>query len=272
MKYKIDHDYHIHSCLSPCSGDPNQTPERILREARESGFTSICITDHFWDSAVVSQIDKPGFYEGLDYEHISKSLPLPQSEDTRFYFGCECDLLRDMTLGISTNLIDKMDLVVISSNHFHMGDPVLAEEDRPLDRRAKVLLNRLRGILDMDIPHRKFGIAHLTDFLMAPATKTDHIEVVNMWPEDDLKDIFGKAAKLGVGIELNIEVENYTPDQLDMIMRPYRIAAECGCKFYLGSDVHQVGMCGTMLRRFNRIVDMLSLEEEQKFHIPERKS
>ena len=269
MKYKIDHDYHIHTVLSPCSGDPKQTPERVLRDAKEHGLTSVCITDHFWDSAVVPEIEKPGFYDGLDYDHIAKSLPLPESPDVKAYFGCETDLLRDMTLGISPAVIDKMDFVIIPPNHFHMGTPVLAEEDEPLDRRAKTLLNRLRGILDMELPFHKIGIAHLTDFLMAPATKTDHIEVVNMWPESELTDIFGRAAKSGVGIELNIEVENYTPDQLDEIMRPYRIAAECGCKFYLGSDVHQVGMCGTMLRRFNRIVDMLSLEEDQKFHIPD---
>ena len=30
MKYLIDHDYHIHSMLSLCSGHPEQTPENIL--------------------------------------------------------------------------------------------------------------------------------------------------------------------------------------------------------------------------------------------------
>ena len=46
MKYKIDHDYHIHSHLSPCSGDPTQTPEAILRYAKDNRLEHICITDH----------------------------------------------------------------------------------------------------------------------------------------------------------------------------------------------------------------------------------
>jgi len=35
MKFKVDHDYHIHSFLSSCSHDPEQTPERILAYAKE---------------------------------------------------------------------------------------------------------------------------------------------------------------------------------------------------------------------------------------------
>ena len=47
MKYIIDHDLHIHSCLSACSGNPAQTPAAILNYARANGFKHICLTDHF---------------------------------------------------------------------------------------------------------------------------------------------------------------------------------------------------------------------------------
>ncbi|MBP3370026.1 MAG: PHP domain-containing protein [Clostridia bacterium] len=52
MKYAIDHDYHIHSMLSSCSNDPEQSTERILQYAKENGLKKICITDHFWDERV----------------------------------------------------------------------------------------------------------------------------------------------------------------------------------------------------------------------------
>ena len=52
MKYIVDHDYHIHSQLSSCSRDPEQTPERILRYAKDNGLTKLVLTDHYWDSAV----------------------------------------------------------------------------------------------------------------------------------------------------------------------------------------------------------------------------
>ena len=39
MKFQIDHDLHIHSRLSRCSRDREQTPARILRYAEENGYT-----------------------------------------------------------------------------------------------------------------------------------------------------------------------------------------------------------------------------------------
>ena len=35
MKFQIDHDLHIHTFLSNCSSDPEQTPLRILDYAEE---------------------------------------------------------------------------------------------------------------------------------------------------------------------------------------------------------------------------------------------
>jgi len=52
MKYIVDNDLHIHSYLSSCSDDPEQTPEAILSHAKKYGLKTICLTDHFWDSAV----------------------------------------------------------------------------------------------------------------------------------------------------------------------------------------------------------------------------
>lgn len=49
MKYKIDHDFHIHSVLSPCVKNPEQTVENILAYGEKNGFVAICLTDHFWD-------------------------------------------------------------------------------------------------------------------------------------------------------------------------------------------------------------------------------
>ena len=54
MRYVVDHDFHIHSQLSICSNDPEQTKERILAYAKECQLKTICITDHYWDEAVCS--------------------------------------------------------------------------------------------------------------------------------------------------------------------------------------------------------------------------
>ena len=77
MRYQIDHDYHLHSFLSSCASDPVQDEKYILAKAKELGLSRICITDHYWDSAV------PGaskWYMPQNFEHISKAKPLPQAE------------------------------------------------------------------------------------------------------------------------------------------------------------------------------------------------
>ena len=38
MKYIYDHDLHIHSKISACSNDPEQTCERILQYAKENNL------------------------------------------------------------------------------------------------------------------------------------------------------------------------------------------------------------------------------------------
>ena len=106
MKYKIDHDFHIHSNLSLCCKDERQTTELILRKAVENGFDRICLTNHFWDEEV------PGasvFYQTQNYGHLCKALPLPQHEKVKFYFGCETDMDIFMNVGIKRETIDKFD-------------------------------------------------------------------------------------------------------------------------------------------------------------------
>ena len=44
MRFQFDHDYHIHSYISPCSSDPQQTPENILKYAQANGLKEIVLT------------------------------------------------------------------------------------------------------------------------------------------------------------------------------------------------------------------------------------
>ena len=105
MKFVIDHDYHIHSRQSLCSGIPEQTPERILRYAQENGIRQLCLTDHFWDETVPGASN---WYKIQNYEHISCWLPLPQAEGISFKFGCETDMDKFFTIGVSKENLNKV--------------------------------------------------------------------------------------------------------------------------------------------------------------------
>lgn len=260
MRYIFDNDLHIHSQLSLCSDDNEQTPEAILQYAIDNGLKTICLTDHYWDENVP---DPSSWYARQGYDHISQALPLPQAEGVRFLFGCETDLRADLTLGISPAMYDKFDFIVIPTTHLHM-DEFTCRGDEDAEERAKLWLDRFEAVLNMELPFHKVGIAHLTCELMF----TDHyLEVLERLTEEDYAPLFKKAAKLGVGIELNFPVETLTEENQELILRPYRVAKAQKCKFYFGSDAHHPESLAAEKQNAEAIIDLLKLKESDKFHL-----
>lgn len=290
MRYKVDHDYHIHSQISLCSKHPEQTPARILQYAEENGLERICLTDHFWDDNAPGMPDQfrdreydpygprekiadrgistARWYRMQNYAHISRSLPLPKSEKVDFMFGAETELQHDLKLGMTRERLDQLDFVIIPTTHFHMGCLTLTEEQRAsLEGRAQAWLTRLEGVLDMDLPFGKIGIAHLACSLVA-GTQEDRVKVMQLLDEQEMERVFAKAARVGVGIELNMfDMSDAIKGDTDILLRPFRIAKAQGCRFYLGSDAHQPKEFADMREIFERAVELLDLTENDKFHI-----
>lgn len=265
MKYRIDHDYHIHSMLSKCSGNPEQTTERMLRYARENGFTSLCLTDHYWDSAVPGA---SGWYAPQDFEHISGALPLPQADGVRFMFGCETEMDKFMTVGMPLSRFDDFDFVIIPTTHLHMtGFTLETEEAESNVRRAELWVERMDALLDKPLPFHKIGIAHPVCPLLNKKSRGEYLELLDMIPSEDIERVFSKAAKSGCGIELNRGDMMFSDGEADTVLRMFRIAKGCGCKFYLGSDAHGPKSFDNAVQVFERAVNLLDLSENDKFHI-----
>ena len=265
MRFTFDHDLHIHSWISDCSRDPEQMPERILAYAQESGIKTLCLTDHYWDSAVPGA---SGWYAFQNYEWINRAQPLPQAEGIRFLFGCETDLNKDMTLGIGREAFDLFAFVVIPTTHLHMRGFTISEEDASsLECRAKLWISRLDGLLDMDLPFHKIGIAHLACGLLVTGDREGYLKMLDMLPDEELRRLFTKAAEVGVGIELNASDMSFKDSEADTVLRMFRIAKQCGCKFYCATDAHHPEDFGRAKDIFDRAIDLLDLREEDKFII-----
>lgn len=263
MRYIYDNDLHIHSKISPCSNDPEQTNERILAYATQNNLKTICLTDHFWDSAIEGS---PKYCEMSDYEYISKALPLPQTDKTRFLFGCETELRKDYTLGVTPETLDKFDFIVIPTTHFHMVGETIPEDAVSVQQKSELWFSRFDAVLNMDLPFHKIGIAHLTCDLMFPE-REKLLEMVSSLSESKLTDIFTKAAEKGVGIELNSYDMKFKDDESEIILKPYKIAKKCGCKFYMGSDAHHPEGLDAAKDAFERAIDLLNLTEDDKFKL-----
>ncbi len=260
MRYCFDNDLHIHSQLSRCSRDPEQTPDAILKYAIDNKLKTICLTDHYWDENVPGPSD---WYAKQPYAHIAQALPLPQADGVHFLFGCETDLRADLTLGVSKAVFDRFDFIIIPTTHLHM-DGFTCRGDEDAEERAKLWVSRFDAVLNMELPFHKTGIAHLTCDLMY---KGHSAEVLKLISESDYAELFRKAADVGVGIELNFDATALTEENRELVLLPYRIAKAEGCKFYFGSDAHHPERLAFEKQNAEMIIDLLELEENDKFHL-----
>ena len=264
MKFKVDHDLHIHSNISLCSFGEDHTPERILRYAEANGFKKICLTNHFWDERVCKAIP---WYNTQNFEHISAAKPLPQSDKVQFLFGCETEIRHDLVLGISKERFEEFDFVLIPTTHLSMENFTITEiEKESFKARADAWVRRLDSVLSSDLPFHKIGIPHITCSLVAPQ-REQYLEVLKEIPECDMYRLFKQAAKIGVVIEINAQDLIITDDISPIAVLPYQIAKECGCKFYCGSDAHEAEHLADAKVRLERAVDFLELTEDDKFII-----
>ena len=266
MKFVIDHDLHIHTYLSLCSKDEKQNPGAILDIAKENGLKTICITDHYWDSAVPCNTSVNWWYDEQNFEHISKILPLPKDDNVRFLFGCEADMDSDNRIGLPKERYNDFDFIIVSTTHFHHmagGE----WEDTSNKAIASRWIKRMYAVLESDLPFKKTGIAHPACYLMNKKSREDYLETLNIITNTEYEEIFKAAAEKGIGIEINAGDFKFSNDEADSVLRMFRIAKVCGCKFYLGSDAHHNSQLLNCKVLFEKAIELLNLQESDKFII-----
>ncbi|MBR2042850.1 MAG: hypothetical protein IJ946_00765 [Clostridia bacterium] len=262
MKYVIDHDYHIHSYLTPCAGHPpEQNCENILAYGKRMGMKDLVITDHFWDAQNVVTTEK-NWFRRYGYSYIKEILPFPTDEECTFHLGCEADMDLNFNLGVSEKLYDKLEFIIVATSHLHAPGWTVTEEKQTVAERAELYMKRNFKLLDSNMPFHKVGLAHFTCSLIAANCEGSNIDILNHITDKEFKVFFSRVAKVGMGVELNMTVEEANTEE---ILRPYRIAKECGCKFYLGSDAHSLGEFDDVGERFVTVINALSLTEADKF-------
>jgi len=262
MRFITDHDYHVHTNLSKCACFSGQTAEKLIEYGRKYDITDICITNHLFDDAFPQTIP---WYEYQNFEHISKILPLPKDDKVTLHFGAETELDVNNVLACSEKVLEKLEFLAIPISHFHSTGFKIPNEEADAKYRAEVWVERFYNVLRRDLPFNKIGFAHLTVRHMDNRSWQHHIDIVNELKEKDLRELFTLAAKKGAGIELNMPLNSYSEEDRKAVFRVYKIAKECGAKFYMGSDGHKQSDLDSAKSYFETYVDILSLKESDKF-------
>ncbi len=66
---------------------------------------------------------------------------------------------------------------------------------------------------------------------------------------------------------MNQDDMKFSDTEADTVLRMFRIAKSCGCKFYLGSDAHHPASLDWAAAIFERAINYLELNEGDKFDI-----
>ena len=143
------------------------------------------------------------------------------------------------------------------------GNTVRTKIQTP-EEAARLWLERNEALLQMDLPWHKIGIAHLT---CGHILKEQTPEVIKLLDEKRLYAFFDDCAKKALGIELNMKTLHMSEEAKKILLKPYHIAKDCGCKFYLGSDSHKQSVLAEVKQNFEDVITLLDLKESDKFSV-----
>ncbi|MFE6617825.1 PHP domain-containing protein [Streptomyces sp. NPDC057740] len=197
-------DCHLHSDWS----DGGSPIEEMGRTAAELGHEWAALTDHSPRLTVA---------RGLSPERLRRQLDVvAELNDTwapfRLLTGIECDILEDGSLDQEPELLDRLDVVVVSVHS------KLRMDARSMTRRM------VTAVRD---PHADV-LGHCTGRLVTGRGRPES--------EFDAEEVFTACAESGTAVEINSR-----PERLDPPRRLLRRAADAGVLFSIDTDAHAPG-------------------------------
>ncbi len=193
-------DLQMHTTWS----DGKASVEGMLEACAELGYEYFAITDHSQALAMTGGLDEAKLRE--QWEEMDEVAG--RHEEIRLLRSLEVDVLEDGSLDLSDDLLEALDLVVVSIHSKFGLDP---------DRQTERILAALEHP-EVDV------LAHPTGRLINRRDPYDF----------DLDAVLESAAGKGVALELNAH-----PDRLDLKDTHLMRAVELGAKIVISTDAHR---------------------------------
>jgi putative hydrolase len=197
-------DCHLHSDWS----DGGSPIEEMGRAAAALGHEWAALTDHSPRLTVARGLSAERLREQLDVVAALNRTWAP----FRLLTGIECDILEDGTLDQDPELLDRLDVVVVSVHS------KLRMDARSMTRRM------VRAVRD---PHADI-LGHCTGRLVTGRGRPES--------QFDADEVFTACAESGTAVEINSR-----PERLDPPRRLLRRAVEAGVLFSVDTDAHAPG-------------------------------
>ncbi|MBU6428089.1 MAG: DNA polymerase/3'-5' exonuclease PolX, partial [Cyanobacteria bacterium REEB65] len=191
--------FHSHTVAS----DGHATLEEMVAAAQRLGLTYLGISDHSKAAVYANGLDG----EQLLAQHAAIDALNQMLSGFTIFKGIEADILKDGTIDLGPEVLDRCDFVIASIHSRH-------------NETAQEMTDRLcKAIAD---PHVTM-LGHLTGRLLLEREPY----------ELDLDRVFAAAAEHGVLIEINA-----SPSRLDLDWRQIGRAKAAGVRFCINPDAH----------------------------------
>ena len=196
----IKGDLHVHTYRT----DGKLDLETIAESAKKMGYKYLAITDHSKRVTMANGLDQDELEEQIaEIDKINEKI-----DDFTFLKGIEVDILKDGSLDLDEDILEKLDLV-IAAVHYNRN----LEKEEQTKRVLEALENEYVNIL-----------AHpLGRFIQ----EREPLEL-------DLNQIMEKAKEEGCFLELNAH-----PKRLDLSDTNCKLAKEKGVKVVISTDTHK---------------------------------
>jgi DNA polymerase (family 10) len=191
-------DLHTHSTET----DGRDAVEVMIRAAAEAGLEYIAVTDHSQSLVMANGLD-----ESRALAHAARIRTLDRTSGVRVLAGIECDILADGRLDLADDCLAQLDIVVASIHSAFSQD-----RQQMTDRILRAIENPWVDIL-----------GHPTGRLLLKRSPYAF----------DLEAVVGAAARHGVALEINCQV-----NRLDLNDVQARFARDRGVRLVISSDAH----------------------------------
>ncbi|MDO8682650.1 MAG: PHP domain-containing protein [Armatimonadota bacterium] len=241
-------DFHVHTRYSPCA-QSDMLPGSIIEAAKEQGIKYLGLVDHIF-----------GFTDASILKSARKDCP-PDDGSIEVFFGCEADVLSVGKTTVTQEMMDALDYIMVSANHFHndwlkLVDLPESDDPQVVGKHFLKMFNYAASLEYADV------IAH--PFYVMPGTYD--IKSIYLLTEKDIAPGIEAAAKNKVAVEISRRA--ITQEHVEFMLMFYRLCKEAGVKFSVGSDSHMLSTVGQM-RLLVEMVEELDLRQED-FWLPRK--
>ena len=153
------------------------------------------------------------------------------------------------------------DYLLIVQQEQGQESPVICYYE-PMEKHKDFMLNAWNEVMNCPVTKYIKAIVHPFSAVCCPYGTAP---LFNLITDDEYKFAFDQAAEKGIAIEINMgEFYNRTEQEIPNlpVVRMFRIAKDCGCKFVFGSDSHGIGGHKDYVEHGEFVTNMLGITED----------